>query len=408
MKAARLVTLLLCPAAEPGYNDAVARIRAGDWEAGCQIAADLFRVQPRFYAPHNLLGLCAAHRGDRAAAERAFRQSIALHPKFADSRNNLGIELLRRGDRTAALAEFNAALTADSKNVTALYNLGRIELDTGDHQRALPRLETAAALAPEDVPVRNALAEGLALAGYADYKLGNSQRAEQRLRRSLELNPGVEEVWMNMAELLLYHQSFDASIAFLTLGLGKFPESARLHLGLGVSQLAAGGRDEEGLQHIETALQILPDFEPALAALCEAYHRNQQWKALERTAARWFRAHPQAYGALYYQALALQDNRVEAERLLAQSIAIQPRYAPSRLAMGKLQNELEKPAEALTHFQAAIVADPEDSAPHYQLVLTYRKLGQSEKSRQALAKFKNMKAKQQPWKAVFQLSKDTR
>jgi len=462
---------------ESGYNEAVARTRSGDWETACQIAASLVRGQPDFYAAHNLLGLCAARNEDRAAAEISFRKSIALNPKFADSRNNLGIELLRRGERADALAQFTASLRADPKNVTALYNLARIELDAGDHQRALPQLTTASAQAPADLPIRIALAEALALSGketraretlketlrqrpslaeellsfartassqgryanvrailagfdpgpphaaewhaisgYADYKLGNPQRAQQRLRQAIELNPLIEQYWMNMAELLLFHQSFDAATAFLTTGLGTFPESARLHLGMGVAQLAAGGQDEDAIQHLETALQIQPDFEPALSALCEAHHRNKEWKHLDQAAARWLGKNPQADGAYYYQAVVLlegdsreqPESRAEAERLLRQSIRIQPRSAASRIAMGKLQNQLDKPAQALEEFRAAIEFDPDKPAAQYQLALTYRKLGQVEKSRQALATFKNMKSKQQPWKAVFQLSKETR
>ena len=84
------------------YNEAVAKSRAGDWATACQIAAHLVAAQPAHYAAHNLLGLCAARNGDRAAAERSFRKSIALNPNFADSRNNLGIELLRSGRRDDA------------------------------------------------------------------------------------------------------------------------------------------------------------------------------------------------------------------------------------------------------------------------------------------------------------------
>ncbi|MEO7650441.1 MAG: tetratricopeptide repeat protein, partial [Bryobacteraceae bacterium] len=397
--------------------------------------------------------------------------------KYPGSRNNLGIELLRRGERAEALMQFTASLTADPKNVTALYNLGRIELDSGDHQRALLHLTAASALVPSDLPIRIALAGALALSGkellareklrdplekrpslaeellslgrvassqgrhanarailaafdpspaqaaewhaisgYADYKLGNPQRAQERLRRAIELNPMAEEYWMDMAELLLFHQSFDAAIAFLTTGLGKLPESARLHLGLGVSQLAAGGQNEDAIRHLETSLQIQPNFEPALSALCEAHHRNKEWKQLDLTAARWLRANPQAYGSFYYRAIALiegdskehAESLAEARRLLRQSIQMQPRFAASRIAMGKLLNQLDKPAQALEEFRAAIEADPEEPAAQYQIALTYRKLGQHEKSRQVLETFKNMKAKQQPWKAVFQLSKDTR
>lgn len=463
--------------AQSDYNEAVAKTRTGDWAAACRIASRLVETQPKSYAGHNLMGLCAARNGDREAAEKWFRNSIALKPDFADSRNNLGIELVRADRNSDAVAQFQAALRADPKNVTALYNAGRIELDAGNHQSAMRRLSAAATLAPGDLPVRLALAEGLALtgqelrarnalegvlrerpalvaelmslaranavkgkyanarailagidpppryaaewnaiSGYADYKLGNPRRAGERLRRALELDPSVDEYWMNMAELLLFHHSFDVAIAFFEVGLGKLPESAPLHLGMGVSRLSVGGQDEEGIRHLETALQLRPDFEPALSALCAAYHRNKDWRQLEQTAARWLKLHPQAFAAFYYRALITLDGGTgagigrlaEARRLLLRSIEIEPRFAPSRIAMGKLLNELDRASEGLAEFQAAVEADPEDRAARYQLAITYRKLGELEKSRQALETFQKLKANNQPWKVVFQVSKDKR
>lgn len=470
MLARRLPELLCCSVAafgaEPGYNDAVARMRAGDWPAACGIADRLVREQPGFYAGHNLAGLCAAHNGNRPAAERSFRKSIALNPKFADSRNNLAIELLRRGERTEALAEFKASLRIDPKNVTALYNLGRIELDNGSHDRALPRLTLAASLAPTDVPIRIALAEAFAMSGnhararevlrqqpvqagelvamaraasaqgryanarailagldpdpehaaewnavygYASYKLGAPEQAERSLRRAIELNPQQEEYWLNMGELLLFHQSFEAAVAFLTTGLAQLPDSARLHLGLGVALLAAGGRDTDAIEHMETALQIRPDLEPARSALCQAYHQVKEWKQLERTASLWLGNNPQSSAAHYYRAVVLLEGDSkdlhEAERLLRQSVGIDPQFAPSRIALGKLLNDNAKPREALAEFRAALAASPQDAGAQYQLALTYRKLGELDKSRSALAAFQKMKAKQDSWETVFQLSK---
>ncbi len=457
------------------YNDAVARAREGGWTEACEIAARLVETQPKLYAPHNLLGLCAARQGDRAKAEAAFRKSVELSPSFADSRNNLGIELLRRGERDEAMEQFAASLRADPNNVTAHHNLGRIQLDAGAHEEALRHLKAASELAPGDVPIRIALAEVLALtgqktsaretlrdalmqrpslapalltlardassrgryekvrailagfdpapsqaaewhalAGYAEYKLGDPERAEERMRQAVALDPKTEQYWLNLAELLLFHRSFAAASAYLEAGLRNLPESARLHLGLGVAQIARGGSDEEGLRHLETALQIEPDLELALAALCEAHYLNRSWKALDRAAARWLRTNSAAAQAYYFQAISLieggsrerPESLVEAERLLSESIQLRPTFAPSRLAMGKLRNTLKQPTLAIEEFRAAIAADPEDAASQYQLAMTYRRLGQMEMSLRALETFKQMKAKQEDPRIVFQLSKD--
>jgi tetratricopeptide (TPR) repeat protein len=184
---------------------------------------------------------------------------------------------------------------------------------------------------------------------------------------------------------------------------------------MGVSQLSAGGHGEEGIRHLETALQIRPDFEPALSALCAAHYRSKDWRQLEQTAARWLRHNPEAFGAYYYQAMTLLEGDLhpgagkyaEANRLLRRSIEIQPLFAASRVALGKLLNQLDQPAQALREFQAAVSADPQNAAAQYQLAVTYRKLGESEKSRQALQTFNRMKADEQPWTIVFQLSKNT-
>lgn len=419
-----------------GYNEAVARLRAGDFAGSCSLAGKIAREHPNFYAIYNLLGLCAANRGDDAEAESFFRKSIALNPGFADSRNNLAIHLLKRGKQHAAIEQFHEVLKISPQDITALCNLGKLEFMTGDKQ-ALLHLGRAAELAPQDRQISLALAEALessgqyqeerdllssfapppdhaaewhALLGYASYKLGDPRQAEINLRRALELSPKTEKYWMHMGEMLVFYNSYEAAAAFFETGIKEIPGSAALRVGLAVAYLSAGKPFEIGLQQLEAALKLAPDFEPAFAALCRAHYGQKNWSVLRDTARRWIERNPKAAQPYYYQAVELLESGAakglpEALRLLRKSISLDPEFYESRLAIGKLLIQQEQIPDAIKQFTRATAIKPDAGAAYYQLALAYKKAGQAEESRAAMEKFTELKDRDEPWGIVFQLSK---
>ena len=262
-------------------------------------------------------------------------------------------------------------------------------------------------------------AEWNALQGYADYKLGEPARALERLRRAIELNPNVEDFYMKIGELMLFHNSGQAAIAFFEAGLKKLPNSSLLHFGLAVSYMADGTKPEAVREHLETALLLQPDFQPALSLLCLTSYREKDWPRLQDAAERLIHLNPRSHEGYYYKAAALVESRSnekqgsvfeEAKQLLQQSIRLNPDFADSHIALGKLLVKVDQISPAVVEFERSTTLNPESIEAYYLLGKAYQRAGLKEKSIQAFNEFEKLEAKNQQqlaagWKVLFQVSK---
>ncbi len=418
------------------YNDIVTRLRGGDGKAACADAVKLVTELPGFFGGHNLLGLCVTESGQLEAANMHFLTSLQLNPGFLDSRVNLASNLTRLGRAEEAAREFREVLRRAPNHLSALTNLGALELARGEPCRASGPLEKAAGLAPTDGAISLSLAEALLRCGQADgawpvlqraepalsgtarwnvlagetaFRLNQPKQALGYLRKTLELEPKVESHWMKMGELLLAYESDQAAAAYFTAGLKELPNSAALHVGLAVADLAGGRRTEESLALLEKALTLEPGFEPALLALCRAYEQLRDEARLGETAARWRRLNAKRWEPYYFLALARGGRGdaadQEALNLLKEAIRLNPQAADAQIALGKLLLDRNQPAEAVKAFAEASRLRPGDAQPHYYLAQTYRKLGDERRSVEELEKFKLRKSAQPSWKVFFQVAK---
>ena len=476
------------------FNDAVLHIRRGDFHTGCQLAERLYHSVPESYAVYNLLGLCAAQRGQQTRAEELFRKSIKLNLKFPDARNNLAVDLLRRGNVAEARAEFNQVLKLDPSNVTALFNLGKVELANGDLINATSHLRKAKTFAPQDPQISLTFAEALlasgqpgparilvrrfieneknsmivlaaswlalqgldeglarkgfekalilnsdarrellslartavvqqryepattilsiiqpskeqaaewnALAGYANYKLGQKNIGIQLLTQAVQLDPKVEDFWIKLGEVMLFYGHHTDAAQVFRAGLEQLPDSPFLHFGLAVSHLETSANQEELRKHLEAALTLHPDFEPALLVRCYVSYRERNWTDLQDTAERLLAINKTSAEAHYYKALFLVErdgaaddemSRTTARRFLEESIRLKPEFSGSHMALGRLLSRMGQTSLAIQEFKLAAGLKPNDPSPYYQLSMAYRKTGDSENSRRALDRFGSLR-----------------
>jgi predicted CXXCH cytochrome family protein len=93
------------------------------------------------------LGVFHQTRGDRPAAETAYRRAVAGNPQLIPARLNLA-DLLRAGGREEeARGQLGAALAVNPDSGDAMHALGLLEIRDGDRESALTWLEKAAKLA---------------------------------------------------------------------------------------------------------------------------------------------------------------------------------------------------------------------------------------------------------------------
>jgi tetratricopeptide (TPR) repeat protein len=153
-------------------------------------------------AAFNALGL-VYYRLDRLPlAESAFRRAIELEPRAKTTAavwNNLGLVALGRGRDQEAFAAFEQASSLDPTYREAHLNQALVYLDCGDYQRAERRLRQTLEIDPDDADALVAL--GVALRGGKHFDL-----AREAYERALTLRPEYAAALYDLGVLFMDFQ----------------------------------------------------------------------------------------------------------------------------------------------------------------------------------------------------------
>ena len=109
-----------------------------------QLVAD----QPTDAAAHNDLGNLLVLEGNHEAAEKAYRDAIALDPTNTLPRFNLGVLLQQKGSRRQAQSELESLLEIEPGHARAHYQLGMLHESRGRRSPAVKHYAQAFALDP--------------------------------------------------------------------------------------------------------------------------------------------------------------------------------------------------------------------------------------------------------------------
>jgi type IV pilus biogenesis/stability protein PilW len=190
-------------------NDALAQVQ------------EAMAMEPRNPSLRNFYGLVSMAAGMDAQAEAAFLRALEMDPRLTDARNNLGALYHRMGRKDEAESQFQVAL-ADPGYPTpekVHFNLGLLYASQGFDEKAITsmrravginsrfyqaqyelaslldktgNLEEAARLYEFAAPDFRNNGEYHYRLGFVYLRLGDPIRAEQHLRRALDVAPGSE------------------------------------------------------------------------------------------------------------------------------------------------------------------------------------------------------------------------
>ena len=238
MRRAALVLLLLVSVAGPGcggtrkerdprieaatrLQTAEAYLSAGRFQEARELVEQALAVQPTSAPIHNFLGQIHFLSGRHAEAEAAFRKALELDATLADAHNNLGALYDRTNRKAEAEAEYRKALaelTYPTPQKVHL-NLALLYASQGRDDEALRALRTAVEIDPRYYQAHFELASLLDRTGkleeaareyevaapdyrnrgdyhyrlgFVYYRLGQTAKAQEHLRRVLEVSPGSE------------------------------------------------------------------------------------------------------------------------------------------------------------------------------------------------------------------------
>lgn len=319
--------------------------------------------------------LSALGRYDEAAV--ALRQAAADR-ESADIFAELGILENRRGDRSAAERAFRGALRVEPGHRTALYNLGRLFLRRGDGvgQRLLDR--HAALTTDED---------------RREYYVNATQR------------PGAAiSTYLALAELHAAAGAIDEAIDAYATVLARDPDRIPAALGLAALRLGRGELDP-ATGWVVHALTLDPDDSKANLLLgIMRIHRGQAGLAREafaasREAAKWTAATHTHVADVYrengHPALAIDAYR--------DALELDPGGTRARYALAECLHVEGRSTEALTHVREITDRAP-DFAPGWMLEgILELDAGREAAARTALERAVQLYAVERLWRNVTPL-----
>jgi tetratricopeptide (TPR) repeat protein len=275
--------------------------------------------------------------------------------------------------------------------VEVIILLARAYMAQGDIPAAGRTLESAVARGIEAAPLYAALAE-------LYQRSGHVENAIPAMRLAIERDPQNEAYRFRYGMLLTDTKAPEAAVIRLNESLKDFPRSSKLWFALGVAHFKNHKYDEAALA-FERSVQFDPAFAPALAYLGIVYDETARYEEAIAAYRRAVAVNDKLAAVHYLLADALLRQTtadvLSAESHLKRAIALEPSFAPARLALGRLYIRLERFNEAATQLEAVAAADPEQPEAQYQLSRVYMRLKRTEEAQKAIAAFKRLSDNQQ-------------
>jgi choline-sulfatase len=266
--------------------------KAGRLEEARTAYAKAIELRPEIPENYWRRGTLSWKLGDRAGAERDFRESLDRDATFEEGRLALARLLSDTGRSADAIGVLGNAETASEKAALAEAHIGSSRYDEA---RAV--LEEALKLEPENT-------RALALLGPLYGRAGDLPRAAQTLEKAVALGETSPEIRRNLALVYSQQGNVKRAVSELQKASEDAPSDASIWFALGNAYL----RGENGIRAapaFERALALKADWPEAIFNLALAYQSTGQ---------------PQKAAGLYRRFLATSadpERRAEAEKRLA-------------------------------------------------------------------------------------------
>lgn len=420
-------------------------IRAGQYDQAVAASQTQLRLKPNDYQMWTLQGIALSLKGDTGNAIGAFDHALRLSPEYgpalkgevqllftaydkraipllqrilkadpadATAHEMLGTLYRKEEDCTKALDQFTAIPEVVDQHPASLAIKGYCLVQLSRPEDAVPVFEKLAALLPDqDYPkydlavvllstkqYQRALdalaplltasqkdADILSLASQAHEALGNTPQAVSLLRQAMVLSPAVPEYYVSFAQICLDHDSFQAGIDMMSVGLKNVPNSPQLYLSRGLlhAQLAEYDAAEADFKKAEQlgSTQSLTAYAIDLSEM----QRNNPDQALRQVKSQ-LKAHPESPLLNYLLAKLLMTQSPAADTptfklatdSVQRAIKLKPDLADAHdllanIYMTKGQYEL-----AIEQSRLALRYAPTDETAAYHLVIALRHTGQKD------------------------------
>lgn len=387
----------------------------GDLDGAELILRELRAGHPGIFAIDESLGMLYVQREQFAEALPFLEAATHDAPRSDIAHANLGAAYFRLHRNKQALAELQLAARLNPSNGVTHQSLGRLWMDEHHPERAAEAFAAALRSNPGDPDLmldrgqallesgnaaqaiaalnqmrgveQSAVAQSLL--GEASEKLGEYKDAALHMSRAVELDPSEANAWALGVELLR-HWTFDAAIREFQAGEARFPESARMRLGLGAAFFGAGKYAEavpvfadllkaDGTNHLYAEL---------LGMSCTAVSVDATPRCSELVT--YAQSHPEDARVSTYAASQLAEAKGNdeqtslARKLLENAIRHNPDLADAHYELGLLRQNQSDWAGSIPDLETALRLKPDFAKAHYRLALAYYRAGRRSDAQQQM------------------------
>lgn len=386
----------------------------------------LVRQLPESFDVHELLGMVYSSQGREQEANEHLQKAARLNPNSAAARTNLGTNLVKLHKLAPAESEFKKAQALEPKSYDTNHNLGEFYLAAGKLPQAIPLLQKAYEIKPQaydnaynlalayedtgesasakrvvqDLLARQDTAELHNLLGEIEEKNQDYVAAEREYETAAHTDPSESNLFDWGSELLL-HRTLDPAVDVFRHATERYPNSARLMIGLGMALYSRGNYDD-AVKALLRGADLSPADANCYYFLSKAYDSSPaQADEVIQHFRRFMELQPQNAKAPYYYAMSIWKGRrardasvdlPQIESLLKKSVELDPKFADAHLQLGNLYSDQKKYDVAVPHYERAIALNTDLADAHYRLGQAFVHLGRKDEAQEQLAVYQKLRA----------------
>ncbi|MDX2242078.1 MAG: tetratricopeptide repeat protein [Leptolyngbyaceae cyanobacterium bins.302] len=241
---------------------------AEDYQESHKLLQKVFSLEPENSLNLYYLGSVLSQLNETARAIAAYQAAIRLDPNLVNAYNNLGLLLKQENQLEQAEAVYREAIAVQPSFPGTYLNLGNLLLEQGNIDLAIQTYQTALDLDPANADIQQALDYGVTIQqnpaefhqsfGHHFYQQQNYSIAIHHFQRYLEIQPGHEQVYLDLSEAQWQTGAQSDAIATLHQGLAQYPNSEPLYYNL-VTKLNQHGDTQKAIEIVTIACQQIPD-----------------------------------------------------------------------------------------------------------------------------------------------------
>jgi Flp pilus assembly protein TadD len=315
---------------------------------------------------------------------------VRRNPDSFEAQYQIASFYLQQGKLPEALPYLRRARTIDPTNDECGHDLALALLELGKLDEARTLIESMI-VAHETGELHNLL-------GNVEERAGNFAGADQEYERASHMAP-TEEHLFDWGNNLLQLRAFEDATRVFVPAIARHPQSARLHVGLGIAQYSRG-QYEEAVKSFCEAADLAPADPRPYQFLGEMYGvAPALGEEITRRLARFSKAQPRNAQAQFHYAMSLwkgqpagspSPNLRQVEALLRRAVTLDNRFAKAFLELGILLSDQQRYVEAIQELRRATRLAPDLAQAHYRLSQAYQRTGQTELAAKELELFQRL------------------